>query len=82
MITIVISKRHQLNDARPVAMEGHSGEVPPNLFCATPNFVLLRKLCFKHTIITKICPTEMYLPPQNLKPGYGLERCPSKFAKI
>jgi len=33
---------------------GIRGELPPNLFCVAPNFVVLRKICFKHMIKTKI----------------------------
>ena len=41
------------------------------LFCASPNFVALRKICFKHVIKTKIIPPENVFSPQTLKPGYG-----------
>ena len=36
---------------------GHSGQLPQNLFCASPNYVVLRKICFKHTIKIKIFPS-------------------------
>ena len=39
---------------------GYSGQLPPNIVCAPPNFVVLRNFCFKHMIITKI------LPPKNV----------------
>jgi len=50
---------------------GAFGAVTPNLFCALPSFVVLRKICFKHMIKTKIVRLQMYFAPQTLKPGYG-----------
>ena len=45
---------------------GIRGQLPPNLFCAAQNFVVLRKICFKHMI--KIFPSRMYFAPlPNLK---------------
>ena len=41
---------------KPADMGGHSGAVSPNFFCAPPNFVVLRRICFEHMIITKIFP--------------------------
>jgi len=32
----------------------------PQIFCALPNFVVLRKICFKHMIKTKL------FPPKNI----------------
>jgi len=32
------------------------GAINPNIFCVSPNFVVLRKICFKHMIKTKIFP--------------------------
>jgi len=40
----------------PADMVGHSGEVTPKSFCATPNFVVIRKIYFKHMMKTKIFP--------------------------
>jgi len=31
-------------------------QLPPNLYCAPFNFVVLRKICLKHVIKTKIIP--------------------------
>jgi len=45
--------------------------LPPNLFCALPNFVVLRKICFKRMIKTKIFPPKMYFVHQTLKRGFG-----------
>jgi len=43
---------------------GHSGAL-------TPNFFVLRKICFKHMIKTKnFSPQKCIFPPQTLKPGY------------
>jgi len=56
---------------RPADTVGHSGSVTPNLFFALPNFVVLRKICFKHMIKSKIFRLKMYFAPQTLKPGYG-----------
>jgi len=50
---------------------GIRGQLPPNLFYAPLNFVVLRKICFKHIIKTKIFPPKMYFSPQTLKLGYG-----------
>jgi len=35
---------------RPEDTVGHSGKVTPKSFICLPDFVLLRKNCFKHTI--------------------------------
>jgi len=35
---------------------GEFGAVAPQIFFVSPNFVVLRKICYKHTIKTKILP--------------------------
>jgi len=44
-----------VGEGRPVATSGHSGAVP------SPNFGVVRKMCFKHIIKAKT------LPPPNLR---------------
>ena len=44
--------------------EGHSGRLPPNLLCVLPNFVMLRKICFKHKIKTKIFTPNVFYHPK------------------
>jgi len=56
---------------RPADTGGIWRQLLPNLFCASPNFVVLRKVCFKHIIITKIFPLKVYVTTQTLKLGYG-----------
>jgi len=51
-------------------MVGHSGAVTPKSILCPPNFVVLRKNCFKHLIIIKIFPKSVFPPPKTLKPGY------------
>jgi len=52
----------------PVDTVGHLGAVTPNIFCASQNFLVLRKICFKHIIKIKIFPPlKCILPPQILK---------------
>ena len=46
---------------------GHSGAVTPISCCALPNFVVLRKICFKHMIKTKIFPLKNVFFPPNLR---------------
>ena len=46
---------------------GIRGKLPPNHFCTLPNFVVLRKICFKHKIKYKYFPLKMYISPPNLK---------------
>jgi len=56
---------------------GHSGTVSPKSFLCPPNFVVLRKICFKHTIKTKISPLKVYFAfpkPQNLAIGLVLSK--------
>ena len=49
---------------------GHSGVVTPKSFCA-PNFVVLRKICFKTYDKNKnSSPIKMYFAHQTSKPGY------------
>jgi len=50
---------------------GIRGQLHPNLFCALPNFAMLRKICVKHIMRTKFFPLKIYRAPQTLKPGYG-----------
>jgi len=38
---------------RPTDTVGYSGAVTPKSFLCPPNFVVLRKICFKHTIKIK-----------------------------
>ena len=45
---------------------GHSGAVTPKLFFPS-NFVVLRKICFKHMRKQKSFAPEMYFDPPNLK---------------
>ena len=61
-------------EARPVATGKHSGAMLPQIFWASRNFVVSRKIFIKHTCIikTKILPPKMYFAPQTLKPGYGV----------
>jgi len=49
---------------RPADMVGNSEVVAPKSFLCPSNFVVLRKICFKHMITIKIC-----FAPQTLKPG-------------
>jgi len=44
---------------RPADTVGHSGAVTPKPFLYPPNFVVLRKICFKHMIKTKIIPPKI-----------------------
>jgi len=53
--------------------EGHSGAVILKSFLCPPNCVVLRKMCFKQKIKTKIFPPKNVFPPQTLKPGYGAD---------
>ena len=56
---------------RPADTVGHSGAVTQKSFLCTPNFVVLRKICFKHMINIRIFPPQKcILPIQTLKPGY------------
>ena len=57
---------------RPADMGvGIRGQLPPNIFCAPTNFVVLRKICFKQMIKPKIFPPpKSIFCPQTLKPGY------------
>jgi len=48
---------------RPADARGIRGQFAPNLFCASPNFVVLRKIWFNPS------PLRMYFDPQTLKPG-------------
>jgi len=41
---------------RPADTVGHSWSVTPRSFLCPPNFVVLRKICFKHVINIKIFP--------------------------
>jgi len=41
-------------------------QLPPNLFCPLPNFVMLRKMCFKYMIKTKVFPPKNVFCPLNL----------------
>jgi len=41
---------------RPADKGGIRGKLPPNLFCAPPDFVVLRKICFKHMVETNLPP--------------------------
>jgi len=41
---------------RPADTVGHSGAVTPKSFLCPPNFVVLRKICFKDLINIKIFP--------------------------
>jgi len=53
----------------------HSGAVTPKSFLCPPNFVVLKKICFKRIIKIKIFPLKKYiLPPksQNLATGLVL----------
>jgi len=50
---------------------GHSGAVTPKSFLFPPNFVVLRKICFKHMIKMKVFPPKNVFSPQTLKLGYG-----------
>ena len=44
------------------------GSSPPNYFCAPPNFLVPRKICFKNMIKTKIVPPlKIYFAPPNIK---------------
>jgi len=53
----------------------HGGHLPPNLFCDPANFVVLRKICFKHMIKTKIFSLKMYFPQiLNLASGLVLPK--------
>ena len=64
---------------RSLAAEGHVriglniwGRLPLKLILSPPNFVVLRKICFKHMIKTKSPPPKkVFCQPQTLKPGYG-----------
>jgi len=57
---------------RPADTVGRSGAVTPKSFLCTPNFVVLRKICFKRMIKIKIFPSQKcLLHPPTLKPGYG-----------
>jgi len=50
---------------RPADTVGHSGTVTPNLFSVPPNFVVLRKICFKHMIKIKIfAPKNSFFSPK------------------
>jgi len=51
------------------------GQLPPNLFCDPANFVVLRKICFKHMIKRKIFSLKMYFPQiLNLASGLVLPK--------
>jgi len=50
---------------------GYLGKFSPNYFCAPPNFVVLRNICFKHMIKTNHSPLNMYFYPLKFKIGYG-----------
>jgi len=41
---------------RPAETRGHSVAVTPKYFLCSPNFVVLRKTCFKHMMKTKVFP--------------------------
>jgi len=56
---------------RPAGTVGIRGQLPPNLVCASQNYVVLRKFRFKHMIKIKIVPLKNVFSPQTLKPGYG-----------
>ena len=44
------------------------GSAPLNFFCASPNFLAHRKICFKHIVKAKIVPPKkMYCAPPNLE---------------
>jgi len=43
----------------------------PQIFIVPPNFVVLRKICFKHMIKTKSFPLKMHFAPQTSKPDCG-----------
>jgi len=47
----------------------HSGAVPPKIF-VLPNFIVSRKISFKHLIKTKSFSLKNASFPQTLKPGY------------
>jgi len=51
--------------------EGISGQLPPNRFCASPKFVVLRKICFKHMVKTKIFPPKNAFSLLTLKSSHG-----------
>ena len=54
---------------------GHSGAVPPNFFCVPPNFVMLRKICFKYMLNDKKKNVSHYkciFPPKALNLAMGL----------
>jgi len=52
---------------------GHSGAAPLQIFLFPPNFVVHRKIRFKHITKKNLAPLKMYFAPQNLQPGYGPE---------
>ena len=52
-------------------------KLPPNIASAPPNFVVIRKFCFKHMILTKISPPKNVCctpKPQNLATGLVLPK--------
>jgi len=61
----------RLDTTRPVAMGGIRGQCPPNFFCASPDFLVPRKICFKNLIKQNRSPLKCILPLQTSKPGYG-----------
>ena len=50
---------------------GNSGTMATKYFCASPNFVVTRKISFKHIIKTKIFPPETDFASKTLKPNFG-----------
>ena len=58
--------------SRPADTVENSGAVTPKSFLCPPNFVVFRKMCFKHMIKIKIFPPiKCIFLLQTLKPGYG-----------
>jgi len=52
---------------------GAFGDSVPPIFCASPNFVVPKKILFlRISYKQNLSPLKVYFTPQTLKPGYGL----------
>jgi len=49
---------------RPADTGGIQGKLPPKSVLGLPDFVVLRKICFKHTIKTSIFPLKNVSSPK------------------